>query len=364
MASHRSKDEGRAANHTQEIQAAQVELLYEQAPSALIATSINAVILTVVMWGQVPKPFLIIWLLLIFGVDLGRFLVRRAYRRNHPPNSESQRWGRRYLYGVAANGVLWGFAGYFFFVADSFAYQVFLAFVLGGMVSGAISTLSPVRGAYLAFLIPALVPYGARLISVGAELHLAMGAMMLLYVAMMWTISGRVYSTMEESLRLRFDNLSLLQDLTQARERQELANQELVGQVAEKLSAQQALQKANAELEQRVQERTEKLARSEEALRNADRRKDEFLAMLGHELRNPLAPIRNVVQLMNMRGVSDSTAQVESRNHGPADRPLDSAGRRPAGCLTHWPGQDQPSGNYPGSHHGRRSSSGSDPAAF
>ena len=32
-----------------------------------------------------------------------------------------------------------------------------------------------------------------------------------------------------------------------------------------------------------------------EALREADRRKDEFLAMLAHELRNPLAPIRNAV---------------------------------------------------------------------
>ena len=34
---------------------------------------------------------------------------------------------------------------------------------------------------------------------------------------------------------------------------------------------------------------------AEEALREADRRKDEFLAMLAHELRNPLAPIRNAV---------------------------------------------------------------------
>ena len=32
---------------------------------------------------------------------------------------------------------------------------------------------------------------------------------------------------------------------------------------------------------------------AEEALQAADQRKDEFLAMLGHELRNPLAPIRN-----------------------------------------------------------------------
>ncbi|MBV8097171.1 MAG: PAS domain S-box protein, partial [Acetobacteraceae bacterium] len=36
-------------------------------------------------------------------------------------------------------------------------------------------------------------------------------------------------------------------------------------------------------------------------LRQADRRKDEFLAMLAHELRNPLAPIRNALQILRMR---------------------------------------------------------------
>jgi PAS domain S-box-containing protein len=42
------------------------------------------------------------------------------------------------------------------------------------------------------------------------------------------------------------------------------------------------------------------LKRAEAALRDADRRKDEFLAMLAHELRNPLAPIRNAVTVMAM----------------------------------------------------------------
>ena len=40
----------------------------------------------------------------------------------------------------------------------------------------------------------------------------------------------------------------------------------------------------------------------EDALRDADRRKDEFLALLGHELRNPLAPIRNALQILELRG--------------------------------------------------------------
>jgi signal transduction histidine kinase/ActR/RegA family two-component response regulator len=41
-----------------------------------------------------------------------------------------------------------------------------------------------------------------------------------------------------------------------------------------------------------------------QALREADRRKDEFLAMLAHELRNPLAPIRNVAYVL-AKGVTD-----------------------------------------------------------
>jgi CheY-like chemotaxis protein/two-component sensor histidine kinase len=47
--------------------------------------------------------------------------------------------------------------------------------------------------------------------------------------------------------------------------------------------------------------------RVEEALRLADRRKDQFLAMLAHELRNPLAPIRNTVQLLKMQEAIDPT---------------------------------------------------------
>ncbi len=43
----------------------------------------------------------------------------------------------------------------------------------------------------------------------------------------------------------------------------------------------------------------------EQELRNADRMKDEFLATLGHELRNPLAPIRNAVQYLGIEGLKE-----------------------------------------------------------
>ena len=48
---------------------------------------------------------------------------------------------------------------------------------------------------------------------------------------------------------------------------------------------------------------------SEERLKEADRRKDEFLAMLAHELRNPLAPIRTGLQLVKLAG--DTPGAIE-----------------------------------------------------
>ena len=50
-----------------------------------------------------------------------------------------------------------------------------------------------------------------------------------------------------------------------------------------------------------------------QALREADRRKDEFLATLAHELRNPLAPIRNSLQILKMPRVDAETVE-RSRN--------------------------------------------------
>jgi PAS domain S-box-containing protein len=49
--------------------------------------------------------------------------------------------------------------------------------------------------------------------------------------------------------------------------------------------------------------------RMEEKLRETDRRKDEFIAMLGHELRNPLAPIRNVAAVLRRMTAGNSAAQ-------------------------------------------------------
>ena len=69
-----------------------------------------------------------------------------------------------------------------------------------------------------------------------------------------------------------------------------------------------SLQRANSELEaanRSLQSENAERTRAEQALKEADRHKDEFLAMLAHELRNPLAPIHNAIELMRIKPLVD-----------------------------------------------------------
>lgn len=71
----------------------------------------------------------------------------------------------------------------------------------------------------------------------------------------------------------------------------------------------QEIEQATQTLERRIAERTAELAEANDALREADRRKDDFVTMLAHELRNPLAPVRNAVQMLKTPGLSTDTAR-------------------------------------------------------
>jgi signal transduction histidine kinase len=97
--------------------------------------------------------------------------------------------------------------------------------------------------------------------------------------------------------------------LAQANERLAQANTTLQAEKTRELQSLNAvLQHANTELEranQTLQNEVVERVRVEQALKEADRHKDEFLAMLAHELRNPLAPILNAVQLMRKKPIVD-----------------------------------------------------------
>ena len=270
----------------------QVRLLYANLPLSLSVSLINGVVLALVQAMAIEMRQVASWLVCLFLITLGRGILGIRFASSTVSTENVARWRAWFLAGVVGAALVWGAAAFLLYPPDSAALQVFLAFVVGGMVSGAVAILTPLFLAFLLFASGALIPIVVRFAMVGDDMHYAMAALGAVYLAAMLAVGKRVHRTIVQSLQLSFENRALVTHLTEEKARVEAINSDLV-------SAQDALKKANEALESRVAERTS-------ALQEQDRRKDEFLAMLSHELRNPLAPMTNALYLLKATGPDGS----------------------------------------------------------
>ena len=80
------------------------------------------------------------------------------FQRCAPAPPAIEWWGLLFGLGTFGAGLGWGSAGVWLFPVASSAHQVFLAFVLGGMLAGAVGLLSARMSVLLSFVCPAAVP--------------------------------------------------------------------------------------------------------------------------------------------------------------------------------------------------------------
>jgi two-component system, sensor histidine kinase len=111
--------------------------------------------------------------------------------------------------------------------------------------------------------------------------------------------SLRAHSTTDDEIGIVVEAFNGMLDEVQTRARAlEQTNAALTSEVGIRQAAEAALARANSRLESTMA-----------ALREADRKKDEFLATLAHELRNPLAPVMHAVKLMESPAADDRQRQ-------------------------------------------------------
>ena len=137
-----------------------------------------------------------------------------------------------------------------------------------------------------------------------------LGAVDYVYVPVVPEILRGKVEVLVELYRQRRELERLNRRLAEANEDLADANAALQAEKARELEAlNKTLAQANAELEQAnrtLQAEIAERVRAQEALEAADRRKDDFLAMLSHELRNPLAAIQGAIELMQRKAIDDT----------------------------------------------------------
>jgi CheY-like chemotaxis protein len=141
-----------------------------------------------------------------------------------------------------------------------------------------------------------------------------LGAVDYVYVPVVPAILRSKVSVLVELHQKRLELQRVNATLEKANAELAEANSTLQAEKTRELQAlNQTLEAANtrlADANRILQAEMAERERLEQALRAADRKKDEFLAMLAHELRNPLAPLRNALARLQRTGLSEEgTAQ-------------------------------------------------------
>lgn len=245
----------------------QVHQLYSLAPYGILASLINSSILVALLWSNVPQGPAAWWVMSVVVVNGLWGLLLYRYRQYAKHAASVDRWANWFITGNAASGCIWGIGGIVLYPSTSIGHEVFLAFVLGGMIAGSTALHASYFPAFLAFSLPAATPLTLLFFSRGDALHISMGTMGLLFVMIMTMTTRRNHTMLVESMTLHQENSTLIQDLTQARDRAEALNNSLSKEVTHRGTIEEKLRRYQEHLETLVKARTAALQSSESRYR-------------------------------------------------------------------------------------------------
>jgi diguanylate cyclase (GGDEF)-like protein/PAS domain S-box-containing protein len=224
------------------VYAEQVRQLYRLSRPGYLGTLINSSILVFALWEIVSSTLLGAWLTAMFLVTGARYLLYRSHGGLNPPDADAPRWARRFAIGAGAAGLLWGVAGSVLYPVSSLPHQFLAIFLIGGMMLAAMVVLAPVRQAFLAYVLPAFILLIATVFAQGSTLHIFMGVLLVVLLGVVLGTSPVLSQIVRESLRVKFENSALVEQLSRA-------NRELSERVSAQEGAEEVLRQTSQKLE-------------------------------------------------------------------------------------------------------------------
>src|SRR5438105_15193750 len=185
------------------VRADRVDQLYSQLPLGMVATVVIGVIAAIELHEGRLIELVYFWGGLLGLVVVLHGLLYLGYRNDARRHENIGQWLRWLGIGAFAAGAVWGFAGAVFFPSHADERQVFLAFLLSGVMSGGIPMYAASWPVFAAYAAAIALPFTYVLATFGNRLFAEIALLMPLFYAMSVAIAYRLNGVFFSGYRLR-----------------------------------------------------------------------------------------------------------------------------------------------------------------
>ena len=232
-------DRARAMDATRQILSGRVAQLYRQSVPGILLTLFVGAIITVELWTSLYRDLTVIWWLITIAIAAARYGLYRGYLER--TDQDDEKWLRWIAIGALAAGVNWGIAGAVFFPSHTDDQQVFLAFILSGLISGGIAIFASVWWTYAIYAAGITLPFTYVLATSGNSLFSELALLVPVFYAANVVVAYRLDRIFVAGVKAREDYRGVAQE-------QESMNVQIEEQLQELLNARREVEASGRKL--------------------------------------------------------------------------------------------------------------------
>ncbi len=212
---------------SRDIAAEQLRLLAQQTRTAFIGNLAVMLLMLGAFWQQANRWLLIAWASLLTLTVFLRVIVANGYLRAFSDNAigDLRPWQIRITGAILLLGLAWSAFVLLFFPQDQPWLMVLVVVMLSGLASASIGSMSSYLPAFLAFTLPMLGTLILRFLFTGTAISTFVGIAGMFYEGMCIVWASNLNRTIRDSIRLRFENIDLIDQLQKQKARAEAASE-------------------------------------------------------------------------------------------------------------------------------------------